>query len=455
MGFQPKLNRLWEEEGEHVIDDIVNMIQVESISVDGNHGEEVRLASQRAGALAEELGFESQVVDVDGTHYVQATLEGNSPFHFVFYGHTDVQPVEEEKWDDPPFAPPLQGIKKGKVYGRGAIDDKGPVVSVLHGLAAARNSGSKVPTITAILECEEETASPNFPRILRAEKELFEDADGVFVFDTGNEGGQPTITYSLRGAVKAYLSLVTAESPVHSGIGGGLANNPLIDMSGVIYNTAPPRRGKLLIPGVYENVSEFSEAEIRELERIARITDVAKVKKELGVIGGPDRSVEMYLRELYAQPTFDVHNVEGGIKGTTVPDHCRYEISMRIAPGQDPEHIAELLTEHVRRLDDRVDVEIAFKLHPYKTAIEHPSLQIAATALQQVHGVEPYFAGCGGSIGAVAYMAMLFPELPIVLFGVGEPKNNMHGHNENIRLDQVEKVYKTSAMFSHMVANKS
>ena len=240
------------QEFEKVLGDLV---EIPSVSGQPEHKADVRRAAEYAVGLLESFGAKAKLYETGGHPMVYGRFDRSDRLPTVtVYNHLDVQPasMKKEPWKKEPF----EFLKEGDNYlGRGTTDDKGPALTALLGARAAVEAGVPV-NIRFLWELEEEIGSPHFASFLRERKRQIP-ADSVLVSDTiWVARGIPSIPYGLRGLLPATLSLQTARADVHSGVAGGVARNPLLEISELLVRCCDPTTGRVKIPGFYDGVKK-------------------------------------------------------------------------------------------------------------------------------------------------------------------------------------------------------
>ena len=354
----------------------------------------------------------------------------------LFYGHYDVQPVDPlDLWVSAPFDPT---IRNGELYARGAVDDKGQVQMNLKGVEAhLKATGSLPVNVKFLIEGEEEVGSANLDNFIAARQELLK-ADVVLISDSPMfDRGIPSICYGLRGLVYMQIDLKGSENDLHSGSFGGAVINPNFALAQMIARLKDST-GKVQIPGFYDAVLSLSVEEKVELGRLP--FNEEKYRTDLGspaLFGEDGYGV---LERLWARPTLEVNGICGGFIGegakTVIPAKAMAKISMRLVPNQDPDKIAQLFEDYVRKIaPPSVELTVT-RMHggkPWVTPIHHSAIQAAARALEKGFGKRPVYVREGGSIPVVATFQELL-GLPSVLMGIGLPDENSHAPNEKLDL---------------------
>jgi acetylornithine deacetylase/succinyl-diaminopimelate desuccinylase-like protein len=340
----------------------------------------------------------------------------------------DVQPAGEPTWTQDPF----QMSARGGVYGgRGTTDDKGPAITALYGARYAIETGIKV-NIRLLWELEEEIGSPNFEAFLAKEAPGIP-TDSVVVSDTiWVARGRPAVSTGLRGLIPVTLRLETGTKDCHSGLTGGLARNPIAELSEVISRCVDAQTGRILIRDFYKDVVKPSKEEVQSF--VASGLSLKKFKEAHGLRSLRVKDPRKASQAIWALPTFEVHGISGGYQGpgikTVVPPWAEAKVSMRLVPDLTPAKALRLLKAHIRKINKDVVVTGQSGLEAYKGPSTGPLAEAAAEALTFAFGRKPAFVREGGSIGAVVTMKKLL-KCPIMFIGLSLPEHGYHAPNEN------------------------
>jgi acetylornithine deacetylase/succinyl-diaminopimelate desuccinylase-like protein len=344
------------------------------------------------------------------------------------YNHLDVQPAEGPEWRRPPFR---MQIEKGRYFGRGTTDDKGPALAAA--FAARFVAEAELPiNVQFLWELEEEIGSPNFEPVLVKNARRM-GCDSVVVSDTiWIHRQKPAICTGLRGLLGATLRLDTGRHDAHSGLTGGAARNPLAELSAVVAELVDARSGRVKIPGFYANAIPPSR---RELASFARSGfSLAAYQRAHGLLGLRHGDAQAVMRAIWAEPTLEVHGMAGGYQGpgikTVVPPFAEAKISMRLVPDQKPSEVFAKLRGHVKKLNSDVVVSRESSLMPYRGVTDGPLAVAAAEAIRFGFGKAPAMVREGGSIGAVVTMQKVL-RCPIMFLGLSLPEHGYHAPNEN------------------------
>ena len=413
-------------------EDLALLVGIPSVSSDPDRAADVRRCAEVAARLLREMGATTETVPTGGYPVVHGTLvtdPGNPTV--AIYNHLDVQPADPDEWSSDPFT---LMIRRGRYTGRGATDDKGPALAAMAAVALARDAG--IPLNYHFLwELEEEIGSPHFASFLRENKGQIP-ADSVLVSDTiWVARGTPSIPYGLRGLLPATLSLQTARADVHSGVAGGVARNPLLEISELLASCCDAATGMVKIPGFYDGVKKPRKG---ELERSLAATGFTAegFARDLGLTSiRPSLPTDLDVVKAFSlMPTFEVHGICGGYTGpgakAIVPHRAEAKISMRLVLGQDPARIARLFREFVNRQNPDIRVTTFPALQPYLGDHRGPYARAARSAMRAAFGKEPAFTREGGSIGAVVAMDRIL-RVPISFLGLSLPSHGYHSRNEH------------------------
>ncbi|GGN01182.1 hypothetical protein GCM10007092_14020 [Thermus composti] len=434
-----------------VLEPLLEFLSIPSVSTDPARKGEVRRAALWLGERLKALGFATELHEtpLHPILYAERIVEEGAPTVLV-YGHYDVQPEDPlELWETPPFAPV---VKDGRLYARGASDDKGQLwahVAALEGLSARVN-------VKFLVEGEEEIGSPHLPAFVRENREKLR-ADVVLISDGAMFAPHtPTLTYGLRGLCYLEVHLKGARRDLHSGAFGGVAPNPIQALGWLLARLKDERTGKILIPGFYEGVRPPSEEE----RRLWPSLDEEALKRELGVEVLPGEEGYSPLERLWARPTLDPNGIWGGYQGegskTVIPAEAGMKLSMRLVPDQDPEAVADLAEAYLKALCPPGYQLAVKRLHggkPVLTDPHSPPMRLMARALEEVWGRPPVYTREGGTIPVVAELKEAL-GVPIVLLGLGLPDDNLHAPNEKLDLVNLEKGIAAIRRFHELLAQE-
>lgn len=418
---------------------LVELVSIPSISTDPAHAPDIRRAAEWVAERLRALGAEAVSIDETARHpvvYGEVRSDPAAPTLLV-YGHYDVQPVDPvELWDSPPFSPT---VRDGKLYARGACDDKGQLMTHLEAVAAWRAAGLQPPVnLKIVLEGEEEIGSPNLGDWVRARRERL-GADLAVISDTSMLApGTPSICYGLRGLAYVEIEVSGPPGDLHSGVYGGAVKNPASALAQIIA-ALHDEQGRVTVPGFYDKVRPLDPAERAALAAVP--FDLGAFRQVTGQAGGwgdPDYSI---VERLGARPTLEVNGLWSGWTGpgakTVLPAKAHAKVSMRLVPDQDPHEAAAQLAAHVQALCPAGVTVTVRELHggwPARVDTQLPAMRAAARALEAAFGRAPHFTLEGGSVPVVALLEQEL-GLDTVMLGFGLPDDNLHAPNEKFNLE--------------------
>jgi acetylornithine deacetylase/succinyl-diaminopimelate desuccinylase-like protein len=412
-------------------------LRIPSVSTLSVHNQDCRAAANWVGAELQRLGCRDVEYLGSETHPV---VWGRGPDvpgapTLVIYGHYDVQPPDPlAEWTTPPFEPT---VRDGRLYARGAADDKGQVFCLLKAIEAA---GRPAVNFRFLIEGEEEFGSKVLFDLLKREPQRVQ-ADAVLVADMSYVApAWPAVYTTLRGLCYAEITVRTSKTDLHSGEYGGAAPNAHEELARLL-GRIKGADGKINIPGFYAAVQRPPKAELAAWKKLPfKEKDfLAKRVQGKGLVGLKKYSV---LERLWALPTFEIHGILGGFTGegakTVIPAAATAKISMRLVPNQKLATVQRQLAAAIKRLAPKhVTATIRF-LHgadPAQIKPQHKSFALLDKAFQQVVGRTAVRARAGGSIPVVPALASA--GAPVILTGIGLPDDRLHAPNEKLELKQL------------------
>lgn len=439
-----------EENREQLMDRLFTFLQIPSISTDSKYKNDVKKTAQFVYDYLEEIGFHNvEIMETEGHPLVYAEwLELEDAPTVLFYGHYDVQPVDPlDEWISDPFEPE---IRDGRIFARGASDDKGQLFMHLAVFEAMMKTEGKLPlNVKVCIEGEEEIGSENLYDVLQKYKDKFA-ADFVTISDSGMvENNQPTILYGLKGFTGLEVTVKGPNQDLHSGMYGGAVRNPIMALSHILASMKNEEE-QITVEGFYEDVVDLTEKE-------RKLMDEVKGENYIETTGVPETVSELGYsakEHTMARPTFEINGIYGGYQGegtkTIIPASATAKITCRLVPNQDPEKIQQLLKAHIEKVKPK-GVEVDVKLEKlsaraYVVDIDHPLIQKAAKCYEKAFGKETVFVRMGGSIPVVEWLDEIY-HIPIILLGFGTPEDRLHSPNESFPLDSFDKGMKTLVYF--------
>lgn len=422
-----------------------DLVRIPSVSAPSYDPEPVRRSAEQVAQLLRSAGVQGiRLLEVEGAHpavYGEIPGPPGSPT-VLLYAHHDVQPPGPlDEWRTGPFEPFTEA---GRLYGRGASDDKSGVI--MH-LGAIRAFEGKPPVgIKLIIEGEEEVGSTHLADFLDTYHDLLA-ADMVVIGDAGNwRVGQPALTTSLRGLVACTVEVRTAERAVHSGLFGGVFPDALMVLARLL-SSLHDDRGEVAVPGLV--ATEADPLDLTEEEIRAQMGTVAGLET-IGSGGLTSR--------LWTKPAVDILAVDAPRVAEAINQLvpvARAKVSMRIAPGQDADAAMNALRTHL--LDHvpwgaEVTVVPVEKGDAFALDASGPAYEAWQAAMEEAWGRRPVFMGVGGSIPFVAAFSEKLPEASILLTGAGDPTSAIHAPNESQDLGDLEKSVLAEAIALRLLA---
>ena len=419
-----------EEDAARIRDELELLVRIPSVSAPGYPEAEVRRSADTVASLLSASGLDNvRLLDIDGAHpavYGEILGPVDAPT-VLLYAHHDVQPPgPDDDWDTTPFEP---FERDGRVFGRGSADDKAGIV--LH-LASIRALGDDIPvTIKVFIEGEEEIGSPHLAGFLDEYGKLLK-SDVIVIGDSGNwRVGEPTLTTSLRGLVDCIVTTQTLQHPVHSGSFGGTypdANTVLARVLASLHNDD----GSVAVEGLVEY--DADPLDLTEEELASQMRPVG----DLELIGRGSLTSRLWTRPSISVLAIDSVPINEAIN-QLVPV-ASAKVSMRIAPGQDPEAAMNALVSHIEAAAPwgaQVKVQRGAMGAAIDIATDGPAFDAYRDGMREGYGRQPIEAGMGGSIPFVAELSNLYPEAALLLIGVADPTSQYHAPNESVEFADI------------------
>ena len=436
---------------EKFIDELKDFLRIQSISTLPEHKEAINNAADFVARKLKAAGISRvNIFKTEGHPIVFGEWLGapGKPTVLI-YGHYDVQPVDPvELWHHPPFDPI---VKNGKIYARGATDDKGQLYMHIKSVEAYFKTAGSLPlNVKFLIEGEEEIGSEKLEKFIIDNTELLK-CNSVLISDTELYApGVPTLTYGLRGLAYMEVELTGPSQDLHSGSFGGAVANPinvLAEMISKLHN----KKGRITIPHFYNSVLKITKREKDNYKKL-KFSD-KNFAKELGVKELYGEKGFTTLERLWARPALDCNGIFGGFTGkgakTIIPSMATAKISMRLVPNQDPKQIINSFTKYVKKLAPKSVKVIVRDLHsayPVLTPLNDKAAIAAAKAMEIAFGKKTVFVRDGGSIPIVTVFTKKL-KAPTVLMGMGLNSENLHSPNEHFDLTHFQLGIISSAYF--------
>ena len=418
----------------------VELLRIPSVSTDPAYKGELERCADWVVAEMERIGFKNCRKMPTAGHpaiYGEWLEAGADKPTVLIYAHYDVQPVDPlDLWVTPPFEPT---IREGKLYARGAVDDKAGVFVNLKALESILAVDGKLPVnVKLFFEGEEESGSPSMHAFVAAHKELLK-ADLLILCDGGFNREMPEIIYSGRGIVSAEVTVTGPDHDLHSGTYGGVVHNPL-HVVGKIIASFHDDEGRIQLPGYYDPVRKLSDEEQANLQQTWALVSEQYLAKS-GAKHFWGESIAPIPERATALPTLEINGIWGGYQGpgtkTVIPSKAGFKVTMRLVNDQDPNVIAEMFRQYVLSFASdtaAIDVSVLAEGYPFNGLFEGPGVEAVQQALQATTGKRALMERTGGSI-PIAGMFQSELGIPMTHLGLG-PGENIHSPNEYIRVDE-------------------
>ncbi len=453
-----QINEYVEANKDRFLEELFQLIRIPSISSEKNRKPEMYKAAKYWKQTLLDAGADkADVFETEGNPvtYGEKLIDAALPTVLV-YAHMDVMPVDPiELWNSPPFEPE---IRDGKIFARGADDDKGQGFMHAKAFELMVKTNTLPCNVKFMIEGEEEIGSPSLGVWCEQNKEMLK-ADIILVSDTGMIAPDiPSITTGLRGLAYWEVEVTGPSRDLHSGIFGGAVANPINVLCSMI-DKMTDETGKITIPGFYDDVMEVA-AEERELlakapyneEEYKKAIEVEELSGEAGYSTNERTGI---------RPSFDVCGIWGGYTGegakTVLPSKAFAKISSRLVPNQDHQQIAELFKNYFKNIaPNSVKVNVT-SLHGgqgYVCPIDIPAYKAAEKAYTEVFGKRPVPVRSGGSIPIISTFEEVL-GIKSVLMGFGLESDAIHSPNENYPLEQFFNGIKTIPLFYKYFAEMS
>ena len=417
--------------------DLEDLTRIPSVSLDSFDQAHVQASAERTADLLRAEGLDVEIVSEGGRPAVIGHKDGPEGAPTVLlYAHHDVQPPgDRADWNTEPFEPTEID---GRLYGRGAADDKAGVMAHIAALRA--HSGQLPVGVTVFVEGEEEIASESLPRILERHGDKLT-ADAIVLADSLNWAiGTPALTTTLRGSLRAVVTVRTLDHGVHSGMFGGACPDAITSLCRLLA-TLHDDQGDVAIEGLLATDApevDYDEARLREESGLLEGTELIRT----GSI--PSR--------LWTKPAAVVIGIDApriGEAGNVLNASASAKINLRLNPAQDPQDAWAALQKHLQEYapwDATVEVELDEQGWGFAADATGPVYDQTRAAFADAWGTDPVDVGIGGSIPFVQAFAERFPDAAILVTGVEDPDTRAHGANESLHLGEFEKVCTAEAL---------
>ena len=434
-----------------------DFLRIPSVSTEPAHAADMQRAAEWLVAHMRELGLDhTQVMPTAGYPVAYGEWLGAGPDKptVLVYGHYDVVPAKmDDGWETDPFEPVE---KNGKIYARGATDDKGQLFIHVKALESYLQTAGQAPVnVKFLIEGEEEVASPNLVPFLEEHLDLLR-ADVCIISDTSMRTiDEPAILHSLRGMTYLEVEVEGPSNDLHSGLWGGAVHNPalaLVEILGKLYN--PDHT--VAVPGFYDDVVPLTDEERAMIAKTDLTAEQFKQSTGIPALWG---DTEYGIRErISARPTLDINGLWSGWSGpgpkTIIPAKAGVKLSSRLVGNQDPHKIYEQIKSYIESSAPptvKVEVKLLTTGKPALFPFDSPQMQAASRAYEKAWGAKPLFTRGGGSIPVVAEIADLM-DIPVVMMGFGLDDDGLHSPNERFSIEMFHRGIETAIVYLEELA---
>ena len=446
MSDLSRLQKWFSSHKEEIYSELFTFLRFPSISTNPEYSKSVRECADWLLKWIQNLGMEGELIETPfhPVIYAEHIKAGASAPTLLIYGHYDVQPVDPiEEWDSDPFQPK---VKDGKVFARGALDNKGQIFYVLNAMKALLSLDKDLGlNLKLCIEGEEESSSRGLELTLAKVGKKWK-ANYLLVPDFDLSGSnQPALTLGIRGIMAMEFMLTGSNIEMHSGEHGGIAYNPnraIVELLAKLWDD----KGRIQVPGFYDDVKELSDEEKRVLD--FRF-DKEKYSKEFGVNAFGGEQELSPLENNWLRPSMEINGIEGGYTKegfkTVIPATAKAKLSCRLVPDQDPEKIYKQVGDFLKK---HVPNGMNVKIHSHgggyavRGNINSMLAKAASKAYSEVFNLPCSHIISGGSVPVISELVKA-TDSEVVFMGYGLSTDNKHAPNEHFGLDRFEKGFLT------------
>ncbi|XP_048849677.1 cytosolic non-specific dipeptidase [Brienomyrus brachyistius] len=471
MSCLPVLFKYVDEHQEEYIQRLAEWVSVQSVSAWPEKRGEIKKMMKIAAKDIERLGGSVELVDL-GKQKLHSGEEiplppivlgqlGSDPKKktVCIYGHLDVQPANiDDGWDTEPFT---LVEKDGKLYGRGSTDDKGPVLAWFNCIEAYQKIQQELPiNIKFCFEGMEESGSEGLDELVLSRKDsFFKDVDYVCISDNYWLGKKkPCITYGLRGICYFFIEVECCDKDLHSGVFGGSVHEAMSDLIALM-GCLLDKKGKILVPGMYDSVAQLTEEETKLYEKID--FDLEEYCRDVGACKLLHDTKEQILMHRWRFPSLSLHGIEGAFSEsgakTVIPRKVTGKFSVRLVPDMDPKAVERQVMDYLkmkfaeRDSPNKLKVYMGHGAKAWVSDFNHPHYMAGRRAMKTVFGVEPDLTREGGSIP----VTLTFQEATgrnVMLLPMGSSDDGAHSQNEKINRSNYIQGIKMLGAYFHEVS---
>jgi acetylornithine deacetylase/succinyl-diaminopimelate desuccinylase-like protein len=436
------------------LEELKKLVRIPSVSFEGFDKQQVRKSGEATCDLMKRKGLQNvQLLEMPNAHpYAYGEwLQAPGRPTLLLYAHHDVQPAgDKEKWKIPDPFEPVE--KDGRLWGRGAADDKAGILVHIAAIDSWLKSHGALPVnVKMIVEGEEEAGSGSLPAFLKKYKKMLQ-ADAIVLTDTGNfDTGLPSITTALRGLVTVQIEVKALRQPVHSGMWGGPVPDPTMALCKILARLVKDD-GSIDLPGIYDKVRPLTAEEKKSIQALP--TDDDLFRKQAGMLPGVTLLGGRPPWEMnWRQPSLAVNAIQASNRRDARNIICESawaRLGVRTVPDMDVEEVQRKLIDALKRDPPwGVQVEVTPESTGgwWYTSTDAPAFKAARKALRDGYGKEPVSIGCGGSIPFVDPFSRELGGAPALLIGVEDPYTNAHSENESLDLGDFVKAARSAIRF--------
>ena len=433
-----------QDHNQQYLDELVAFLRIPSVSSLSDHEADIRTAAHWVAERMRSAGIDGVEILPTGGHpvVVGEWLHAEDRPTILIYGHFDTQPADPaEEWVRPPFEPV---IEDGRIFARGASDDKGNMLIPILAVEALLSTEGTLPVnVRFMFEGQEEIGSPQIPEFIDRYKDhlacdLVLSADGLQWRED-----QPALFVGFKGICAMQVDVSGPATDLHSGIFGGAVQNPLHALSHLL-DTMHDVEGRITVDGFYDSVVPITDNERRLINQVP--FDEQAYKDQLGLSEVFGEAGYTTYERAWARPTLEINGIWGGFQGegvkAVIPSAAHAKITCRLVADQSPEEIISAVTRHVdahspEGASARV-IPLSSHAHPYLMPADHPGNKAAHEVLKDEYGVEPYYVRLGGSL---PICSLFLDKLGVhtVMFGFCLEDECIHAPNEYFRLASFER----------------
>ncbi len=435
----------FDQHAENYLEELKTLVRIPSISFAGFPASAPRASAEATADLLRRSGFDHvALLEIEGAHpyiYGEHCKHSGAPT-VLLYAHHDVQPVGDRSvWLSDPFEP---SIREGRMYGRGAADDKAGISVHASAVDSCLRSCGELPlNVKILIEGEEETGSDHLAEFLRVHKDRLR-ADVMVLTDTANfDTGVPSLTVGLRGLIALDLEVRSMKQSLHSGMWGGPLPDPAMALAKILASLVD-ELGDIAIPGFCDRVRPLNPKQRQGLEDLPPTRE--DFRTQAGLLDGVSLlTADNPHASIWWKPSLTINAVQASSREearNVLLDSAWARVSVRLVADMNPEACLDLLESHIRA-NAPWGVEVVCRpdgsAGAWLTEASHPVFEAAERALERGYGAKTVYMGCGGSIPFVATMCRELGGIPALLIGVEDPYTNAHGENESLDLSDWKK----------------